>query len=311
MAKIVPWGLAVVLLAALGGAACAQPRGGEAVAFEAPQRAGAAIVLRGVLYTPSGPARGAVVLVHGSGGWSDGREGHYGRALSAAGYAVLAIDTYGPRGLTSTMADQAKLSTLDQTMDAFAARRHLLGLGHAADRTAIMGFSRGGTVAIQAADRNFLPQVAERFALALPFYAGCTIRPRQPRPASAMFVVLAEKDDWVGVKSCRELADAYAAAGGEVVIRTYADATHGFDGDPANTRLYRLSDAETFVDCVAFLEPDGTLGYGGRTFDAGDTAGVLGEMRKDCVRRGGTVWTHLKQKEAVTRDVVEFLDAHF
>jgi len=298
------------LLVVAAGLVQAQPKEGEAVSYDSPQLAGGTLVIRGILYKPTGPAKGSVVIVHGSGGWSDGREGHYGRALSAAGYAALAIDTFGPRSVSNTAADQGKLSTFQQMMDAFAARTYLLSLGYPADKTAIMGFSRGGTVSVQAADRTFLPQVAERFKLSLPFYAGCTARPREPKPASTMFMVLAEKDEWVGVKSCQDLATAYAAAGGKVTSKVYPNTAHGFDGDPANTRLFRVSDAETFVDCVALVEPDGTLGYGGKKFAATDSSGLLDEMRKSCVKKGGSVWTNLGQKEAATKDAIEFLDAN-
>lgn len=302
----------VVALLALGcSLAQAQPKGGESVSFDSLEIGGGAIALRAVLYKPAGPTKGSVVLIHGSSGWTDGREGYYGRALSAAGYATLAIDTFGPRNVTSTVSDQGKLSTYQQMIDAFAARTYLLSLGYPADKTAVMGFSRGGTVSVQAADRTFFPQLVERFKLALPFYAGCTTRPREPKPVSTMFMVLAEKDDYVGTKSCHDLATAYAAAGGNVTIKTYANATHGFDGDPAHTRLFRVAEAETFVDCVGFVETDGMLTYGGKTFAQNDATGILNEMRKSCVKRGATVWTNLSQKEAVTRDAIDFLDANF
>jgi hypothetical protein len=35
------------------------------------------------------------------------------------------------------------------------------------------------------------------------------------------------------------------------------------------------------------------------------------EMRKSCVKRGGSGWTNLTQKANVTLDLIEFLDSDF
>ena len=70
-------------------------QGGLSVAFASPQPEGVTLSIPAVLFRPTGAAKGAVVLVNATPGWSDFREGHYGRALSSAGYAVLAIDTTG------------------------------------------------------------------------------------------------------------------------------------------------------------------------------------------------------------------------
>lgn len=99
----------VALVGCIGAFICAaagaQPHGGSAVSFDSPNATGAPVALRGVLYQPAGAAKGAFVLVHGSGGWSDPREGH-----------------------------------------------------HAADRIAVMGFSKGASVALYAASRTLTPE---------------------------------------------------------------------------------------------------------------------------------------------------------
>jgi hypothetical protein len=35
------------------------------------------------------------------------------------------------------------------------------------------------------------------------------------------------------------------------------------------------------------------------------------EMRKSCIKRGGSGWTNLTQKANVTLDLIEFLDSNF
>ncbi len=288
--------------------AVAQPRGGETVSFEVTEASGAPRKLQGVLYKAGGAPKGAVVLMHGSSGWTDHREGHYGRALRERGYTVLAIDTFGPRGISNTGENQSQLTTLQQTRDAFAGRRFLIEQSHLPARIAVMGFSRGGLVALYAADRTYLPEQRERFAAAIPFYPSCSARPREPKPASAIFMALGEKDDYTGVKPCEELAREYANAGGRIEVKVYPGASHGFDGDPASTRLFRLSTVENYMDCAVVVEPDGRYALGGKHFSEANYEDLLGEMRKSCVKKGASFWTNIAQKEAATRDVLEFLD---
>jgi len=303
-------GLVAALLAAVCVAAAAQPKEGSSVGIDTTDFAGRHLLLPGVLWEPAGPAKGAVVLVHGSGGWSDFREGHYGRALRAAGYAALAIDTFGPRGIVSTTEDQSQISALQMTRDAFAARRFLVDKGYAGERLAVMGFSKGGTVALYAADRNFLPKERERFALAIPFYAGCNARPRTPQPASVVFMALGEKDDYTGIQPCQDVAADFVRAGGTITVKVYPDSSHGFDGNPALTAMTRLRFVENYQDCVVYLEEDGRYTYGAKTYAPGDAA-LLADMRGGCVKKGANIWTNTTQKDAATRDVIEFLDRNF
>lgn len=300
----------LALLLAVPFSVAAQPSGGESVGFETQDPQRGALRLSGMLWTPAGTPRGAVVLVHGSGGWSDHREGHYGRALAAAGYLALAIDSFGTRGIRNTVEDQAQISALQMTRDAFAARRWLLARGADPQRTAVMGFSKGGTVALYAADRNFVRGETERFQLAIPFYPGCGFRPRVPQPAAALFMALGDKDDYTGVKPCQDLADDFARAGGRVTVKVYAGAAHAFDGNPDQTRMIYIRNAENYLNCTVYVEEDGRLEYAGKTYPANDPA-LLPELRRTCVTKGASVWTHQANKAAATRDAIAFLDAAF
>jgi len=287
------------------------PQGGQSVAFASPQPDGGSLSIPAILFRPTGAAKGAVVVVNASPGWSDFREGHYGRALSSAGYAVLAIDTYGPRQVTFAERDNAKLSTYAQALDAFAARKYLISLGYAPGRMAVMGTGRGGTIALLAADRTFMRNEKDRFVLAMSISGGCIFHPRRPSPESRIFMAIGEKDQIAGVEPCRSLAAKYGAAGGHVTVKLYPGAASGFDGHPEIVKLYRDPSMETFVDCTVVVEPDGRSTYVGKTFAESDTKGLLEEMRKSCVKLGGSGWTNVTQKANVTLDLIEFLDTSF
>lgn len=287
--------------------AWAQPIGGEPVAIDAKAADGSALQLGAMLFKPPQPSKGGVVLMHGSGGWSDHREGHHARALQQAGYTALAVDSFRARGITGIAEDQLKLHGLLVTRDAFAARRFLIQQGIDPAKTVIMGFSKGGVASLFAADRNFLVDEVERFKIAIPFYPGCNSFPRRPKPASSILMILGEKDDYSGVKPCQDLAADFSKAGGDVTVKVYPDATHGFDGNPAIRSAVRAPTVENYMDCIAHVEEDGSITYDGKSYAQGDPE-MTKAMQKTCVKKGATIWTNQTQKNRATADVIEYLN---
>ncbi|MDM0110011.1 prolyl oligopeptidase family serine peptidase [Variovorax sp. J22R24] len=287
------------------------PKGDKVVTIVSPLPGNGDTPVPGVFFLPVGTPRGAVVIVNAPGGWTNAREGHFGRSLSSAGYIVLAIDSNGPRGAGNTLIDHTRMSFSAQLRDAYAARRHLLANGIAADRIAIMGTSRGGTIALMAADRTFLPEESERFALAIAVTPVCIFHPRTPKPTYEIFIGAGEKDEYASTQSCQDLAKAYATAGGVAKFKVYAGASNGFDGHPAMVRRIREPFAETFVDCKVVVEPDGLFAFDGRSFTDAQYIPMLQEMRKTCMGKGGSAWTNLTQKANVTLEIINFLDGSF
>lgn len=284
----------------------AQPTGGASVSVATVDDSGKASPFRGMLWMPQGAPRGGVVLLHGAAGWNDFREGHYGRTFSGVGYAVLAVDSFGTRGVPQTVS-HLLISFNQMARDAFAARAALVERGVPADRVAVMGLSKGGTAAMYAADRFLTPAHDDRFAAAIALYPTCHNRPRSAKPASTMFVALGEKDDLTGVQQCQDFAEAFGKAGGKASVKVYAGAAHGFDGDPANTVPFYAATAESFTRCNVEVEANGRETFSGKTFDPG-SAEIMAALRAACVKKGASFWSSARQKEAVTRDVVEFLN---
>lgn len=224
--------LALALLLAGCGAG-----GAETLAF--PRReivSGRMLALSGRLWLPPGEARvPAVVLSHGSSGLSPSREPRYAAELLEMGVAVLAVDHFGPRGITSTVADQSQVSELAMLLDAFAALDALARHPRIrADRIGIAGFSKGGGVTWRAALERFnAPRGpgAARFALHVAFYPGCRVRYLNLATTGApLRFLLGERDSYTGAAPCVDLAGAIRAAGGEAEAVVYPGAAHGFDG---------------------------------------------------------------------------------
>ena len=119
-------------------------------------------------------------------------------------------------------------------------------------------------------------------------------------------MALAENDDYTGVKPCEALAQEYATAGGKIDVKIYSGASHAFDGDPARTQALFLRSAENYLNCIVYLEEDGSVTYADKHYAQADPS-LFSDVRKTCMRKGASIWTNTRQKEAATRDVIEFL----
>ena len=132
----------------------------------------------GHLFLPPGSEKvPAVLMMHGSGGIYSAMLGYWPDQFNAAGYAVLSVDSFNPRGVKSTAEDQSQVPLAADTADAFAALKLLASHPRIdAGRIAIMGVSRGGISAWRTAvERVIAAQKLPsglRFAAHVPVYSG-------------------------------------------------------------------------------------------------------------------------------------------
>jgi dienelactone hydrolase len=253
-----------------------------------------------------------MVILSSSAGIQRHRELYYAAELSRAGIAALVVDSFGPRGVRSTVADQGLVTAFQMECDAHAALRWLRrdrGIDPA--RIGIMGVSKGGVVAVNSAVavRRGWRGVDDIFALHVAICPGCVAQHRDAATTDApMFFMLAEHDDYTPA----HLAVAYAArmrAAGNAGIRIKVyKAHHGWESMGA---LLHIPTAQNFSDCVNVIEDDGRhfVPAAGRTMGEAEYrtwVRASGLLRLGAHAGGGTA--ALRQR--ATGDLIGFLRTH-
>lgn len=240
-----------------------------------------------VLHLPSGSGPFPVVVVsNSSSGASDQTLARAPRPFLARSIGVAIVDSFSPRGIRDTVADQAQLSSWAMVSDVLAVAEALRRDGRVAgDRLAVMGHSKGGvvayTLAFHAAGR-LLDHGRRPLNAFLPLAPSCHIRFEPPTVRGPVSVVLAEKDDWVPPAACLRVFEEVRARDPDVRVTVIPGATHSWS---TGGRLVHLPEAYTTRSCP---EPVTMLEGGDRfRMPDGRVLDVAGMMRH-CEARGAT-----------------------
>lgn len=227
---------------------------------------GTVVNLHGKLLLPRTPAPSdgypAVIALHGCGGMYSLREDRGGElaermALRAAqylrdGYAVLFADSLRARGIREICTVRHGERTVTAAMrrlDALGALAYLASRPDIAPgRIAVVGWSHGGSAALQAVNARD-PAIAtffERpgappfFRAAVAFYPGCATPLRagdRYRPGTPTRIHIGALDDWTPADTCKAFGDAMAARDLDVLVTTYANSYHAFDSPTGRLML--------------------------------------------------------------------------
>jgi dienelactone hydrolase len=260
------------------------------------------------LRLPPGTSKvAAVILVHGSNGIGANVDG-WARELNGIGVAAFLLDSFTGRGITQTVTDQSQLGHLAMIFDAYRALDLLSG--HARidpTRIAIMGFSKGGFVALYASLKRFQrvygPKGLE-FAAYIPFYAPCNTIYREDEQVSDRPIRLfhGAADDYVSVEPCRQYVDRLLRAGKNAGLMEYAGAQHAFDNPVYSPACFK-PDAATTGRCLREERPGGEI----VNLETGEPF----RWSDACVKRGATLaYDPVATTEAI-RAVKAFLTATF
>ena len=270
-------------------------------------------IITGLLKIPPG-AHGpvpAMVIVHGSGGVTPG-EWEWADRLNALGIASFVIDNFTGRGIEETETDQFRLSPAADVAGALAALR-LLATHPGIDpkRIGVIGFSRGGIVALDTALEPFRRGVINgdlRFAAHIPFYPSCDINFVSAHlDGSPILMLLGGKDNYTPAAPCLAYADELRDKNVPISVVVYANAYHAFD---RNIPLKYFPNDPSARNCRGKVDLDaGTF-----TMRRGDTAltgsDALAEVRQ-CFTTGVNYGGDPEGREKAPVEVAAFLKAAF
>ena len=253
-------------------------------------------MLTGYVFKPAlmPPGRvAAVVMMHGrSGAYSTLAKGIYdastlsqmhqmwGRLWADHGYIALLVDGFGPRGypqgfpLGSYKSRPGELNEVTiRPLDAYGALAYLRSRPDvSADRIGLQGWSNGGSAVLATmsidAPGIHAPTSSNGFRAALVFYPGCGLKARFDngyRPYASVRVFQGTADEEVSPRLCRTMVEKSRAQGGDIEIRFYDSATHGFDAPTRRRQSVQanaiaaadaLVSAQHFFDTQLQREPD-------------------------------------------------------
>jgi len=220
---------------------------------------GGPVVLSGELLLPDGGGPfPVVVLAHGCGGRTV-VDRTWAIVLRDWGYATFALDSFTGRNLHEVCSDATVLSGIQRIPDAYGALRRLATHPRIdARRAALMGFSHGGILTLNAATlwakETYAPASQPAFRAFLPFYPYCnSVYPERDHVSAPVRIHIGGADDWTPAASCVSLAESLRAAGYDVAITLHPGAHHGFD-NPWGGGSVRLPGVDNGAAC-AFRMP--------------------------------------------------------
>ena len=174
----------------------------------------------------------AVVLLHTCGGLKPHVTQHWPNYLTGLGYAVLVVDSYGPRGARNCT--QLKYGEIFQAEDAFGALDYLATLQSVdANRVGVMGFSKGA-IAINRYIVTLVRKTTEavNFKAAIALYGTCKRMSSSYNTDSVPLMVIAGERDENITPSCISAAEYIP----DIEVQVLPDAYHAFDSRPASGR---------------------------------------------------------------------------
>jgi len=189
---------------------------------------------------PQSGKRPAIIALHGCSGLYDnrgqldGRYTSYAQRWNAAGWHVVAPDSFGSRGQRSICTQPAVERSIKVAHRRDDVLRTATWLSTRNDvdpkRVAIVGWSNGASTALEVVDRSFWRGQAP--AAIVTYYPGCGAWARRAivEPAAPILMLLGEADEWTPAAPCQQLGKRFQADYPEMVaVHTFADGHHGFD----------------------------------------------------------------------------------
>ncbi|MEM6497378.1 MAG: dienelactone hydrolase family protein [Pseudomonadota bacterium] len=225
------------------------------------------IAVDGKLFLPTDDAKltsGALPLIMvcpGSMGVAPSHLAH-AETLNALGFATFVLDSFGARGLTSTVAKQTQFSFAASAYDVLAAWNVLSArLEIDATKIGAQGHSRGGSAALTAATRKFANAVigeGRGLSAILPAYPWSGHQFLAPSVGDTeVRVLMGDADEWCSPMQVQGHLQAIRLSGGTASMRLFKGAHHSFD---RGSDLIHMAEASVSPAApTTYLADDGAM----------------------------------------------------
>ncbi|MCW5701151.1 MAG: dienelactone hydrolase family protein [Bradyrhizobium sp.] len=225
------------------------------------------VIVDGKLFRPTSAGSKKlplVMIVPGSLGVAPSHVAH-AESLTRAGFATFVLDSFGARGVTSTVANQTQFSFAASAYDVLAAWKVLTALPEIdAAKVGAQGHSRGGSAVLTAATRRFADAVIGKDAglqgvlAAYPWSGHQFLDPAVG--ATSVRVLMGDADEWCSPMQVQGHCQAIRLSGGEASMRLIAGAHHSFDrgtgiDDIANASVSPAAPTAYIADDGALIHP--------------------------------------------------------
>jgi dienelactone hydrolase len=186
--------------------------------------------LAGELHRPAGAGPfPAVVALHGCNGRGPRQyEDALAERFTALGYAILFVDSFGPRGITELCHSEVAAPYVDRVMDAYGGLRYLASQPFVdPERIAVVGYSQGAMVALSAVALGGIETVADHhFRTAIAYYPGCWSE--TGAVSIPTLVLIGALDDWTPARECQAMMARRTGDGAPVKLIVYPGTYHAF-----------------------------------------------------------------------------------
>jgi dienelactone hydrolase len=174
-----------------------------------------------------------VIIAPGSLGVAPSHIAH-AETMTNEGYAAFVLDSFGARGVASTVAKQTLFSFAASAYDVLATWTVLASLPEIdGTRIGAQGHSRGGSAVLTAASRRFADAVVGQgrgligILAAYPWSGHQFLDPRVG--TTAVCVLMGDADEWCSPMQVQGHCQAIRLTGGNVAMRLFSGAHHSFD----------------------------------------------------------------------------------
>lgn len=226
---------------------------------------GKAVTISGQLRIAQGKGRlPLVILQHGSGGYGANVDA-WERELNQMGISTFALDGFTGRGLVEVSSNQSLLGRLNFILDIYRALE--IAAKHPRvdpNRIVLMGFSRGGQATLYASVKRFhrlWNRSGAEFAAYIPFYPDCMTTYISDGDVADRPIRIfgGTPDDYNPIGVCKPYVERLRAAGHDVEVTEYPNASHAFDNPLGALPAAVSPKSESVRDCRIREDPEGIL----------------------------------------------------